>query len=161
MEDDVGEFWAHDVKCVATIRDFLEMLGDQQPSFCENRSVNAVLTTWNHIAQGMKIQIDMDINPPQEIHATLLELDFLLGNFIQRGLNECVWIPREQRVFRVSVGQDKTNLLIDIEFSLVSVKPAAYLYNNIFARLRRDYEAGLAEAIVYEHGGKYKYEEKI
>ena len=87
----------------------LQILGDfdqlakktKLPSYCENTTVNAILSFYYIQAQESGIQIDSNCSIPQALSIEPLELAMVVANALENAITACKKLPEQDR--RISV----------------------------------------------------------
>ena len=105
-----------------SIRSYLGELGGklsdtEQQMFCENPTVNAVLSSWAKRARELHCELSMKIFLPKDIPYDDIDICMVLANALENAVNACQDIKEEeQRCIRASVDyRDGAKLLVLVE----------------------------------------------
>lgn len=132
---EVGRIYRHDMRHhlavldelavqgkLESIRSYLGELGGklsdtERQVFCENPTVNAVLSSWVKRAKELHCEISVNICLPEEIPYDEIDICMVLANTLENAVNACQDIREvERRHILVSVAyRDETKLFIQVQ----------------------------------------------
>ncbi len=79
--------------------------------FCKHSAANAILAYYMGLAASQDIQTNWNIDLPEQIHISEIDLCAMLGNLLENALQGCTTVPPLQRFINLSIDLTKNHEL--------------------------------------------------
>lgn len=114
------------------LKERLSMESKGMHNYCENTTVNAVISHYISWAEKEGINTTISANVPSELIVDELELAITISNLIENAINACTKLPDADRYLKLTA-KYKNQLLLEIENSCkdkVSLDEEGYPFSN-------------------------------
>lgn len=89
--------------------------------FCDNKTVNAVISYYVQLAEEKKIKTDIDFMIPDGLHIDIIDFTAMIANALDNAVNACMAVEDEEcRCIRLRVSMD-TQYIVEISNSYGNV----------------------------------------
>ena len=92
----------------AAVKTYINQYFESMPendtiSFCKNHAVNAVLNYYHQLAVQAHINLNWEIDLPEDIPIKSVDLCNIIGNILDNAITACQEIPEEQRMIQFTI----------------------------------------------------------
>ncbi len=128
--------------------------------FCENETVNLILSTYSNKAKQLKILFTIDAKLPNTIPLSDTELCSLLSNALENAIQACEHIPdKNRRIIQLRLFSKYTKLCMDVRNSY-QTEPIFNQGLPISKEQGHGFGTKSMVHIVEKHGGVYQFSVK-
>ncbi|MEE5994261.1 MAG: GHKL domain-containing protein [Oscillospiraceae bacterium] len=88
----------------AYINQYFESMPENDTiAFCKNHAVNAVLNYYHQLAEKADIDLNWEIDLPEDVPVKSVDLCNIIGNILDNAITACQEIPKEQRMIQFTI----------------------------------------------------------
>lgn len=81
----------------------------------DNRVVSVILNEYAHITKEENIRLNLDVQVPNELFVTAVDLYILIGNTLENAIEACTMLPSEQRDIFLKIRTHNNILFYEIQ----------------------------------------------